>query len=764
MSESKPSARQITPQFSSRIVWEGVAVRTGRYTLRVILLGILSFSCVRFAVCQPEPARPIATERDSTITPTSTMREGLIHLDVTVIDRAGDPVSGLTANEFTLLDSGMATKLLSFRASEQARDDSERLTEMVLVLDEVNLSPTQLAIAQRETVKFLEQSGGRLARPVSVYWFTMTGLYATARPSNDGIALAKDVVHHHSPRILWEIPPIPEPYTEPRRQLWSKSLQALYSIAVERRDRPGRKLVVWIGFGWPVSSGNSRFEHVETPFSAIVELSTRIREARLALYQITGWVDSGSFNFPDTKFIAGIHSKSELEKSHEQYAPFALSVLTIQSGGLVLDSAPDIPRALEKCVRNTSTFYTVSFDPPHAEHPDEYHDLKMQLGMPGSSARTNSGYYDQPVFYDQPQVARSQVSVRELGKILAAPGSQNEEKLAEQLKGFELTERLRSSLLSVWEDRLRDKKSKAALLRLADESAFLNPPADEIVSDIAPDPDPDRQRDMLSRTAKYVDEVLLKLPDFFATRNTIEFEQWPPKETDDWKTALADQSLHEAVTEKATIQYRNGHEERDAEKKTGSHNAKLNDLSFAGIFGPVLSSALADTARTGSTITWSHWERGEQGQEAVFHYSVQGASPSYAVVQCCLRGGTAFRPMPEHHGELTIDPETGAVLRLTMESEPGWILEPDLQPVRPVTATRMMVEYGPVEIGGRKYICPDRSVVMVRGRAVRPIVFWNQRFEIYAPYETLLNDIAFTDYHKFGSESRILPGFEVAPN
>ena len=120
--------------------------------------------------------------------------------------------------------------------------------------------------------------------------------------------------------------------------------------------------------------------------------------------------------------------------------------------------------------------------------------------------------------------------------------------------------------------------------------------------------------------------------------------------------------------------------------------------------------------------------------------------------------------MPEHHGELAIDPETGAVLRLTMESEPGWIVEPDLQPVQPVTATRMMVEYGPVEIGGHKYICPDRGVVMVRGRAVRPIVFWDQRFEIYAPYETLLNDIAFTDYHKFGSESRILPDFEVAPN
>jgi hypothetical protein len=127
------------------------------------------------------------------------------------------------------------------------------------------------------------------------------------------------------------------------------------------------------------------------------------------------------------------------------------------------------------------------------------------------------------------------------------------------------------------------------------------------------------------------------------------------------------------------------------------------------------------------------------------------------------RGGTVFRAKPEYHGELVIAPETGAVLRLTMESEPGWIVEPDLQPVRPVTMTSMMVEYGPVEIGGHKYICPDRAVVVMRSRPVRPLVFWQERFEVYAPYETLLNDIAYTDYHKFGSESRILPGFDVAP-
>jgi hypothetical protein len=68
--------------------------------------------------------------------------------------------------------------------------------------------------------------------------------------------------------------------------------------------------------------------------------------------------------------------------------------------------------------------------------------------------------------------------------------------------------------------------------------------------------------------------------------------------------------------------------------------------------------------------------------------------------------------------------ETGAILRLTMQSEPGWIVEPNLTPVRPVRVTGMMVEYGPVRIGGKTYICPQRSVVTARGRGVQPLNFW----------------------------------------
>ena len=42
------------------------------------------------------------------------------------------------------MDNGVPQKIVSFAASNETTDENERLTEVVLVLDEVNLSPVQL--------------------------------------------------------------------------------------------------------------------------------------------------------------------------------------------------------------------------------------------------------------------------------------------------------------------------------------------------------------------------------------------------------------------------------------------------------------------------------------------------------------------------------------------------------------------------------------------------------------------------------------------
>ena len=437
--------------------------------------------------------------------------EGLIHLDVAATDREGKPFSGLAAKDFTLMDNGVSQKIVSFAASNQPTDENERLTEVVLVLDEVNLSPVQLELVKNESIKFLRQNGGHLGEPTSIYWFTTSGLYATATPTTDGNALAEEVAHDGSPRTVWAIPRIRDPFMtaeSERYARWDRNLRAVYSIAVERRGDPGRKLLLWMGFGWPSVRGRAEDNTRTLLFPRWWSFPSRIREARMVISEVTARTEPLALDFKNTyqDYLAGVRTPSELEEPGlDPYSHFALPVLAIQSGGLVLDELSDISRSIEHCVEDARVFYTMSFDPPNAAQPDEYHDLKVQIGAPGLSARTKTGYYDQPVFYDQPRFPARRVSVHELEQILDTANDEQDGELAKQLAGLELSERLNSSLLSLWKNRLRGKKSIAALVALADESAFLDPPAAEILSD--PAPSLDTQRQMISRTVKYLKEV-----------------------------------------------------------------------------------------------------------------------------------------------------------------------------------------------------------------------------------------------------------------
>jgi VWFA-related protein len=690
---------------------------------------------------------------------TDSHREGLIHLDVSVMDSQGESVPGLSPDKFTLLDNGVPTQLLSFRESGSPVDENEQLTEVVLVLDQLNLEPEQFESVRRDVIRFLKADGGKLAHPVSIYWLTREGLRASDGPTINGDELAAEVSRNFAPRIIWQLHPPSTPditAASDRYELWEQGLRVLYSAALERRDKPGRKALVWIGYGWPALIDRGTGKDID--FYKLGEVITRLREARLAVFQIPIWPDPQIRQFNYADYVEGVRSTSDLEKP----APhFSLPVLAYQSGGVVFDNKDDLALDLERCIHAVRAFYTISFDPPHTAQIDQYHELKVEVSTPGVTVRTVTGYYDQPAFYDQPRIPENEVSVARLEEILASSAGVRDEELSSRLAGMKLTERLSSARLAVLRDCIPGRKAKLALTALADESVFLASPDAEITND--PAPDRAAQVQILSRTAQYVNSLIPKLPDFFATRTTFAYQQQSSKGGDFWKSAAPDQSLKIAGKDSATLLYRHGQEEQQQRRRKYERAGQDKYLDFRGVFGPILGFVLRDATHNGSTLTWSRWEHGDAGTVAVFRYRVRGASPDYAVEMCCLRSGAVFQTRPEYHGEITIDPETGAVLRLTMESEPGWIREPNLQTVRPVLETGTMIEYGPVEIGGRSFTCPLRSVVMMRSRTARSLSVMDERVELYTPYETLLNDIVYTNYHKFGSESRIIPDYEPAP-
>jgi len=706
------------------------------------------------------PSLLTRNEPQTTVTPTSEEREGLIHLDIAGRDEKGRSFGNLTATDPTLLQDGAATNILSFHRSN-ANSQDERLSEVCLVLDEVDLSPVQFALVKDDAINFLRSNGGILAQPVSILWVKADGVYTSALFTIDGNGLAQDIASNHVFRTNWMFHSKPDPGVTVRDALWNDVLQTVYGLALKWRDKPGRKALIWIGYGWSVLG---RLDAKGGPFPVIVELSTRIREARMVIYDITPWPDpeipvhNKIPTIDYRRFLSGVRLPSDPGlQSPVPY--FALPVLAVQSGGLVLDNSQNLKGDIGSCIADASDFYTVSFDPPHAAQPDEYHDLNALIGPAQLQMRAGHGYYNQPVFYDGPRGPEKRLNVSDVQQVLESGRGEHDGELARKLNNLELTDRLNSGRLEAWKEHLHGKQAKSALTALGDQSVFLAPPMAEIPD--RPAPDDDMQHQIILRVEKYLDEIAPMLPDFSADATTLKYEQPSPAGEYTWKTAPANRALIQTVSETESLLYRKGREQRIVEKQVGKRTAAQNDLNYKGIFGPILRFVLEDVRRGNSKLIWSRWERNDQATLAVFHYNVRAENPQYGVVYCCLVGERVFETLPEHHGELAIDPDTGAILRITVESDPGWIRETDLSPLQPVMFSNMMVEYGPVDIGGHSFICPKRSVVITRARTVSPVIFWGTNFSVYGPYQTLMNDTVYRNYHKFGSELRILPGFVV---
>jgi len=421
-----------------------------------------------------------------------------------------------------------------------------------------------------------------------------------------------------------------------------------------------------------------------------------------------------------------------------------------------MEPAASLEQSIERCVRGASDFYALTFDPPRTSKVDEYHDLKVQVNRPDVTVRINTGYYDEPVIYDQPPV-RKPVSLAELEEVLTNARESHDEELAHQLNALELTERMNSAELTRWRSQIPGAGSRSALLVLADESAFVKSPADAAIQDAAPDIS--MQKEIVARTVEYVAKAIPRLPDFFATRTTVRYEEPKRKSEEAWKTVVGDQILRPSETTKVTMHIRNGMEVAEAEsKKAKGTHGRERDLVTEGTFGPILSSVVLGAAAEHSHMEWSRWEQGPEGREAVFSFAVPQETPLFAVGFCCLAdpdGTIPFKKMSAFHGEMAIDPDTGAILRIEVLA--------DLDERLPLKRSGVVVEYGTVTIGGKSYICPTRSISLSRSRTVHLLHGWNESFGVYGPFETMVNDVVFSDYHIFRSTSRILTGMEPAP-
>ena len=555
------------------------------------------------------------------------------------------PVSGLRLEDFTLLDNGKPEKILTFHASDRTSERQDPPSRLILVLDVIDLMYPDVPkdLIRDETVavqRYLRKNGGRFTRPVSVYLIDDRGLWTVAHPEGDGNVMADDILHNQ----LKLIRPFAErPSTEikggvaPHDMPAISTLKSLGQIATYERRRPGRKLLVWVGPSWGIGPGlYNAYRTKQDPLETRVWFSTLMRDARIVLYSFAVVEHDPHIG----GVLAAEWNGNSLSPPKATYMSWDRKELAVQSGGLAMGASYNLVEQIESCVRDADTFYTLTFDPSHADALNEYHDLKVLVNKPGLTARTNAGYYDHPWYaVDRYPPARS-VTVKQLEQMLAADRSTSDAEFARQLAALELSERLSETKASALLTAARGKRTREVLKILADASAFLDPPVDEILA-TAP-PDADAQRHMLSLTAEYLSTTIHKLPNYLASQTTVRYQEAPQLakgSIDTWT-----RPLHVTDTLSATVYYRSGSEVAEPAKPHGRREkAEDPQLATYGTFGPVLAG-LRDAIQRHTDMTWNRWEQSASGPVAVFRYAIPAETSKYQTKACCLPEATAAVP------------------------------------------------------------------------------------------------------------------------
>lgn len=359
-----------------------------------------------------------------------------------------------------------------------------------------------------------------------------------------------------------------------------------------------------------------------------------------------------------------------------------------------------------------------------------------------------------------PSWAAKRLTVVQFERMLATERAAHKSDLevARKIAETELAERLTDVALGRLNQQFATGSPPAiALLLLADRSAFLDPPVNELPA--TPAPSAATQQQLLQAAKRFAVETLPHLPNLIATRTTFSFDDSPQEVTKGGY--LQRVGLHLIGSSKAEVSVRSEREDPSTHSRNASSPAQGGLITW-GEFGSTLLIILSDSSQ--GEMTWSHWEQTASGLAAVFHYQVpKGAShyeidtpteriqPNGGSNRWARTGGIAatrassktamVRSKPGYQGSLWIDPATGTILRVTLVA--------DLKGNSTLERGAILVEYGPVPIADKKLICPVRSLALSSAPATVDANFEGTATE-------WLNENLFSDYHMFASSSRIV--------
>ncbi len=344
----------------------------------------------------------------------------IVILDVVVLDKKGNVVTGLTKNDFHVTDSGQPETLINFEAAGAHTPEPEltinSTTELdrvapqapvnIILLDEFNTRFEDMAFARYSLKKYLDRQPGKLTQPtmliaVSLKNFTVLHDYTQDR------SVVLDALNRHFAAYPWQVHQggwIAERY--------GTAFATLLRVATATEGHPGHKNMIWIGRGFPSLNLTNVAIDAQVRLDDIVqETVNKLRDARVTLYTIDpAGVQMDPSVYDSTLDLTGM--------ANDPFGGnYGFNKLARATGGRTLYGRNDVDAEIGTSVRDGSSFYTLVYRPEAGATLDnnKFRRIQVTFDTPGYHAVTREGYYPQRGPYRVNPAQPSQRLVFDLG-------------------------------------------------------------------------------------------------------------------------------------------------------------------------------------------------------------------------------------------------------------------------------------------------------------------------------------------------------------
>jgi VWFA-related protein len=375
----------------------------------------------------------------------------VVNLDVYVTDKKGQPVSGLKKEDFQILEDGKPVEISNFYAESRGtapaatpspagvpgqpvpeRPVSQRL-RLVVFVDDVNLSQANRKRILENVGKFLHSElkpGDEVMlvrynqkldirrqftpdlRKVDADLAEILNLPTDTRKYQDSLGQAifsSIMVRLGGERggestSGMEIESQIEAWAGEESIMVQGSLDALDSVVSWLAGVPGRKAVLYVSDGLPITPGLDMYtiwsrapreasitQRVSAMNAEKYDMTTRFRQLtshasrnRVAFYPIEAY---GTRNGDSVSLFDSI--SLEVRQA-------GLRFLADDTGGRALLNATDVPSALARVAEDFGTYYSIGYQPQRAGDEAE-HKIEVKVKARGAQARYRRWYRDKPV-------------------------------------------------------------------------------------------------------------------------------------------------------------------------------------------------------------------------------------------------------------------------------------------------------------------------------------------------------------------------------